>query len=316
MQDFMKQLRQAYEAGEPLVSDTEYDSLAEIYGHELGTEGDISHVFRMWSLNKHYYMRDGNPPLNLSICTETPKLDGAAVELIYAEGKLVMALTRGNGHKGRDITMQMKWLVPTEITTNKPLIQITGEVCARSDVPNSRNFVSGALGLKSEDEWRERVLEGEMVFVAYSIQVEYDFIGFRDSNYLTDMDYVSELGFDVVTNFSHDNYPKDGTVYRITNNNAYNAAGFTSKFPKGAIAVKEAEDEYITTLRSVEWETGQSGKVTPVGIYDPVDTGDAILTRATLNNVGYIKALDLELGCDIIVVRAGDIIPKIIRRAD
>lgn len=310
----MQKLREAYDAGNPMVSDTEYDALAEIYGHELGTAGDIPHLFRMWSLNKHY-MRDGEPPLNLSICTETPKLDGAAVELIYVGGSLAQALTRGDGHKGRDITRFMKWLVPNEIDADLPVMQITGEVCARADVQNSRNFASGALNLKSEDEWRERLLEGEMVFVAYSVQVKLGYSGFEDSDYISDMHFLSAKGFDVVTIFNHEDYPKDGTVYRITNNNLYNAAGVTSKFPKGAIAVKEAEDEYITVLRSVEWETGQSGKVTPVGIYDPVDTGDAILTRATLNNVGYIQALDLEIGCEIVVVRAGDIIPRIIRRA-
>ncbi len=315
MKEYMNNLRAAYEAGKPLISDEEYNALEKLYGQELGAAGDVPHRFRMWSLNKHY-MRDGEVPINKSICTKTPKLDGTAVDLTYINGELVQSLTRGDGHKGNCILRNMKHLAPSRLDSehSSEVLMVTGEVVALSSVKNSRNFASGAVNLHDEQEFLDRVNEGGMVFVVYGVQVQDDFMGLPMSDYQQDMSCLSELGFVVVTEFDHELYPKDGTVYRITDNAAFNASGFTSKFPKGAIAVKESEEEYITTLNHVEWETGGSGKVTPVGHFDPVVTGDATLRKATLNNVGYIKALDLELGCEIVVVRAGDIIPRIIRR--
>ena len=90
--------------------------------------------------------------------------------------------------------------------------------------------------------------------------------------------------------------------------------GFTDKFPRGAYAHKE-EQEFVTTkLLSVEWNTGKSGKVTPVAILEPVTIGEALISRATLNNIEYIEALNLEVGCTVKVIRAGEIIPSIIGR--
>lgn len=315
MQKYMNYLRQQYDKGTPVISDTEYDALEKLYGQELGASGDVPHRYRMWSLNKHY-MRDGEIPLNKSQCVETPKLDGTAVDVTYIGGRLVQSLTRGDGHKGNCILRNMKHLVSENLYPVAEVIQVTGEVVALSSIKNSRNYASGAINLKDEQEFLDRVNEGGLVFVAYGIQIEDDYIGFKNSTYEKDMEWLADNFFVTITEFDHERYPKDGTVYRINDNNKYNAEGFTSKFPKGAIAVKESEEEYTTVLRSVEWETGKSGKVTPVGIYDPIDTGDAILTRATLNNVGYIEALNLELDCEIVVVRAGDIIPRIIRRHD
>lgn len=315
----MNYLREQYDAGTPVISDIEYDNLEKLYGQELGASGDVPHRFRMWSLNKHY-MRDGDVPIDKSICVKTPKLDGAAVDLLYVGGELVQSLTRGDGHKGNCILRNIKHLAPTCIPVPHDnacdVVQVTGEVVALSSMKNSRNYASGAINLKDEETFINRVNEGGMVFVAYGIQVMEDYSGFKRSNYEMDMRYLSNIGFVVVTEFESDLYPKDGTVYRIDNNDVFNSAGFTSKFPKGAIAVKESEDEYISTLLSVEWETGKSGKCTPVGIFEPVDTGDAILRRATLNNPGYIEALGLEIGSSIVVVRAGDIIPRIVRIAD
>ena len=311
----MNTLREAYDAGFPLISDTEYNALEKLYGQELGAAGDVPHRFRMWSLNKHY-ARDGEIPLNINECVETPKLDGSAVDLFYVNGELVQSLTRGDGHKGNCILRNMRHLAPNELIGTPNIVQVTGEVVALSSIKNSRNYASGAINLNNEEEFLDRVNEGGMIFVAYSAQLIDDFSGFPNSTYSQDMAILADLGFVVITEFDHELYPKDGTVYRLNHNCQYNNAGFTSKFPKGAIAVKEAEDEYVTKLRSVIWETGKSGKVTPVGIFDPVDTGDAVLRRATLNNPGYIEALGLELDCDIVVVRAGDIIPRIVRRAD
>lgn len=309
----MNYLREMYDAGTPVISDEEYNALEGLYGQELGAAGEVNHRYRMWSLNKHY-MRDGEIPINTKECVKTPKLDGTAVDVTYVNGKLVQSLTRGDGHKGNCILRNMKHLVPEVIQALGDTIQITGEVVALSAIKNSRNYASGAVNLKDENEFLDRVNEGVMVFVAYSVQLITGYVGFPESTYAKDMEWLADNFFVVITEFYDEPYPKDGTVYRIDNNDDFNSAGFTSKFPQGAIAVKESEEEFYTVLRKVVWETGKSGKVTPVGHFDPVDTGDAILAKATLNNQAYIKALDLELDCKIVVVRAGDIIPRIIRK--
>lgn len=307
--EFMKKATEAYEAGSPIISDAEYDALERKYGQLLhSTASEIEHLNRMYSLKKHY-TRDGDAPLNTFLCVKTPKLDGAAVSLLYVNGELQLALTRGDGVKGRDITEKLRKIAPNrlKIASTKPT-QITGEVVALKSVPNSRNFASGALNLKELSDFESRVLEGSIIFVAYGVSpTEHD-------TYEQDMSYLSQLGFNVATDNNYDEYPTDGLVYRLNSNSAFLAAGATDKFPHGAFALKEQEESVVTTLLDVSWATGKSGKVTPTAILEPVMIGDALISRATLNNIAYIEALDLEIGCKVEVVRAGEIIPRIIGR--
>jgi NAD-dependent DNA ligase len=310
VKDYLEKLVAAYEEGNPLVTDEEYDALSKKYEHLLGPTGEVEHLYRMYSLDKHYD-KDGQFPLDIAKCEETTKLDGAAVSLLYLEGRLVMALTRGDGIKGRDITDKMRLLVPETIESTKPT-QITGEVAAVASITNSRNFASGALNLKEIEEFKQRIEEGSMIFVAYGIAPTVE------DTYFKDMMELAYQGFNtVVTNPTLlEAYPTDGIVYRLNDNAAYQAAGFTSKFPKGAFAYKTQQEAVVTTLLEVVWQTGKSGKVTPVAILEPVQIGDATVAKATLNNIEYIEALDLEIGCLVEVIRSGEIIPKIIGRAD
>ena len=155
-----------------------------------------------------------------------------------------------------------------------------------------------------------------MRFVAYNVQISQNRWGWSD-NYIFDMEEVSNIGFNTIldkdANWSSI-YPTDGIVFRLGNNTAFNAAGFTDKFPRGSIAWKEKQESVQTTILGVEWQTGKSGKVTPVALLDPVIINEALVSRATLNNIAYIEALDLELGCTVEVIRSGEIIPKIIGR--
>lgn len=307
--NFMKVATAAYEEGSPILSNEEYDALERKYGQLLGSVGEVEHHYRMFSLKKHYD-KDGEFPLNIFNCVETPKLDGAAVSLLYVAGMFTLALTRGDGIKGRDVTDKLRHLVPMYIgAQNRPVIQVTGEVVAVSTVENSRNYSSGALNLKSIDEFLQRKTDGKMVFVAYGMS---QFM----PTYLDQLDFLEAAGFNTVLNFEHSEYPKDGVVYRLNSNAEYQKLGHTDKFPRGAFAYKQNQESVITTLLDVIWQTGKSGKVTPIAILEPVLIGDATISRATLNNIAYIEALDLELGCQVELVRAGEIIPKIIGKVE
>ena len=302
----MQEACDAYERGEPFLSDEEYDQLERKYGQMMPSVGEIEHYRRMYSLKKHY-PEDGPIPLEGEVVA-TPKLDGAAVSILYVNGVLTLGLTRGNGKKGRDITDKLKMLAPNKIEL-EGTIQITGEVVAKKDIPNSRNYASGALNQKELSSYRNRVVGGQMVFVAYSITP-----GLNDT-YEDDLKTLQTLGFHTVNSNTWDEYPKDGVVYRVNSNKVYEELGYTEKFPRGAIAYKEQQEVVETTLLDVVWQTGKSGKVTPVGILETVEIGGANVSRATLNNVAYIEALNLELGCKVQVVRSGEIIPKIVARA-
>lgn len=90
--------------------------------------------------------------------------------------------------------------------------------------------------------------------------------------------------------------------------------GHTAHHPRGAFALKQQQQGIVTTLLDVTWQVGKSGVVSPVAILDPIKIGDAAVSRATLHNMEYINALDLEIGCQVEVIRSGEIIPRILKR--
>jgi len=308
MQHFLEKASAMYYSGTPIISDAEFDSLARLYhydtvGHTV-TDG-IPHLYRMYSLQKVFNLNDIEA--TTAPMVRTPKLDGAAVSLQYVNGHLAQALTRGDGNLGRDITLKLEELVPQQISIlNK--IQITGEIVAPDTIANARNFAAGSLNLKDLSEFRSRAQT--LQFVAYDIQgVDFDRLS-------TAMDSLAQNGFNVITLFDATGYPTDGEVFRVDNYEAFYKMGYTAHHPRGAFALKEQKEGVITELLDVVWQVGKSGVVSPVAILKPVEVGDALVSRATLHNIEYIRSLNLEIGCSVEVIRSGEIIPRIVRRVD
>ncbi|MEK9894876.1 MAG: hypothetical protein VW518_00435, partial [Burkholderiaceae bacterium] len=255
------------------------------------------HLHRMYSLQKVY---DGDKlPFEGGIIT--PKLDGAAVSLRYSEGELVLALTRGDGIKGVDITEKMRHLVPDTISRTDE-VQITGEVVAPLTIANARNYAAGSLNLKDINEFTTRNLR----FVAYDVFPKQCETWTEDLNLLT--------GFSLITDSDWAEYPQDGKVYRVNEESLFESMGYTSHHPRGAYAYKVQQKGVVTKLLDVVWKVGKSGVVSPVALLEPVVINDATVSRATLHNIAYIEALNLEIGCDVEVIRSGEIIPRIVRR--
>lgn len=318
MERFLDEACCNYYRGEPTLSDEEFDFLSKKYkyesvGHKI-TDG-VPHLFRMYSLQK-VLVEEEIPDGDYIV---SPKWDGAAVSLLYVHGKLVTALTRGDGIMGTEITEKVKDLVPNEIMTENLLqkqpsfVQICGEVVAPTKVSaNPRNYASGALNLKDMEKWKDR--KDNLYFVAYDIhggstQPSY-------TTYLSQMAWLETKNFRVCTNFADIGFPTDGEVWRLNNLSDFENAGYTNHHPRGAFALKEIPEGVVTTLEGVIWQTGKSGVVSPVGLLYPVDINGAIVARATLHNIDYIRSLDLEIGCEVEVIRAGEIIPRIVRRVD
>ena len=124
-------------------------------------------------------------------------------------------------------------------------------------------------------------------------------------------------GFVTVLESVENTYPTDGVVYRLDSFAKHHMQGFTSQHPRGSFALKSDQTASgITRLNNVVWQVGKSGRVSPVAILEPVQIGDAIVSRATLHNISIIDELDLEIGCEVEVIRSGEIIPRIVRRVD
>ena len=236
---------------------------------------------------------------------DTPKLDGAAISILYIDGSAKLMLTRGDGARGQDISHLIPGLnIPKQLKTNLGLLQVTGEIVAPKNISNARNYAAGALNLNSLEEFKTR----DLTFIAYGVAP------YLTETYTRDMDSLSLQGFNTVTDQEWDIFPQDGTVYRVNDNEAFELYGYTASHPKGAYALKERSQGVVSTLLDVTWTTNRTGIVAPVAILEPIVIEDATVSRATLHNIAYIRALDLEIGCQVEVVRSGSIIPRILRR--
>lgn len=302
---FLRKAAKAYYDGEPIISDEQFDELARKYNFdEVGSEvsgNKYPHFKRLYSLETVFVGEDEGR-LNGSF-VRTPKLDGAAISLVYSRGRLIQALTRGDGIEGLDITSKVKHLVPQTIPEQE-MVQITGEVVAPHTVKNPRNYAAGALNLKSEKEFLTR----ELKFFAY------DMLPNLADTYIENLNLLIYMGFNTVLDPVACEYPTDGKVYRLNSYKEFFEAGFTSHHPKGAYALKDRKTGVVTTLLDVDWQVGKSGVISPVAILEPVMIEDALISRATLHNMAYIKELGLEIGCRVEVIRSGDIIPRIVKK--
>jgi DNA ligase (NAD+) len=309
----LQQASEDYYNGKPTMSDQQFDKLA-VYAEyeEVGfssRDNRVPHAFQMYSLQKIFSNElDKQPFGNYKGDTVvSPKLDGAAVSLLYVKGQLHKALTRGDGKRGLDITDHMRTIVPASLGEFKgALVQVTGEVVAPKTIKNARNYAAGALNLKDTSEFQSRDLR----FIAYGLQESWN------ECWSKDMSYLESFGFDTVLSNDWTAYPDDGLVFRIDNYRDFDALGYTSKHPRGAYALKQRNEGVITKLVNVVWTVGKSGVVAPVAILDPIDIDGATVSRATLHNMRYINDLNLEIGCLVEVIRSGEIIPRILSRAN
>jgi NAD-dependent DNA ligase len=311
--EFLNTAARHYYNGTPIITDQQFDRLADSVGYNVvgaKQHADVeSHYVPMYSLQKYYEDDKITSPLHgQKRVGVSPKLDGAALSHVYVDGQYARSLTRGDGVQGRVVTdkfMATK-LIPKTIPV-MGVVQIVGELCAPKHVENARNYAAGALNLGSAQDFSTRSVE----FFAYGVYP------YPTNDFNQDMKLLKSWGFSTV----HDKaieliYPTDGLVFRVLDNDVFESLGHTSKHPRGAYARKERGECVETTLVAVEWQVGKSGKVTPVAILEPVLVGDAMVSRATLNNGEFITALGLYLGCRVAVRRSGEVIPQIVHKIE
>ena len=311
MKNFLDHASRKYYEGTPIISDEEFDFLAKEHNYTsvgYSVTDAYPHAYRMYSLQK--FTPADEAPMDLRAWIKTVKLDGAAISLSYYKTKLVSVLTRGDGIEGKDVTHLFRGSNNEYNMFSDGFYQITGEIVASKDIKNSRNYAAGALGLKNQQESWSR----KLTFVPYDVQSP----RLHHCKFWTDrLDWLCNLGFqDIRDKELEDRFPTDGYVWRVNSLRDYDNMGYTAHHPRGSFAVKEAQKPVVTTLREVTWQLGKSGVVSPVGHFDPIEIGGATIRKATLHNMEYIRNLGLEIESKILVVRSGEIIPRIVGRYD
>lgn len=366
---------------DPEIPDAEYDRLVreltaletrypELITHDSPTQrvgaepikafGTVEHAVPMLSLENAFsedelrdfhrriterlHIDDANDELEYSA---EPKLDGAAVSMLYQKGQLVQAATRGDGTTGEDITHNIRTIgsVPLKLIGKgyPSTLEIRGEVFmpragfetfnelarqkGEKTFVNPRNAAAGSLRQLDPRLTAERPLD----MYAYSVgQVVGGPLANRHSAILDQLmqwglkicperevvkgikgclDFYQYIGKrrDTLS------YDIDGVVYKVDRLDYQERLGFVSRAPRWAIAHKFPAQEELTTVRDIEFQVGRTGAVTPVARLEPIFVGGVTVSNATLHNMDELHRKDVRVGDTVIVRRAGDVIPEVVR---
>ncbi len=281
----------------------------------------------------------------VTFCCE-PKLDGAAVSLLYESGVLVRGATRGDGESGEDITENVKTIrnIPLKLKGNVPdRLEVRGEVVmpigafdrfnekARQQgekvFANPRNAAAGSLRQLDSRITAKRPLH----FYAYSLGLVSEHTVLPDSHYER-LQKLAEWGLPVNSEIERVdsvegcdsyyekilerrdslNYDIDGVVFKVDTIALQEELGFVARAPRWAIARKFPAQEQLTTITGVDFQVGRTGAITPVARLKPVSVGGVTVSNATLHNADEIERLGVRIGDTVSIRRAGDVIPQVV----
>lgn len=312
----------------------------------------IPHQYRMYSLDNSYSKEDlldwenriqkvlGNVDLQY---TCELKYDGASISITYENGKLVQALTRGDGFQGDEVTNNIKTIksIPLQLKGNYPeKFDIRGEIIlpfagfekmnqelieiGETPYSNPRNTASGSLKLQDSAEVAKRPLECLLYFVTGNnlpFSTQFDGLesarkwGFKvpkEAKLVNNMQEVFDF-IDYWDTHRHNlPYETDGVVIKVNSIQHQEELGYTAKSPRWAIAYKFKSEQVSTKLKSISYQVGRTGAITPVANLEPVQLAGTIVKRASLHNADQIEKLDIRINDTVFVEKGGEIIPKII----
>lgn len=270
------------------------------------------------------------------------KLDGLSISLIYENGMLVQAVTRGDGQVGEDVTENIREIptVPKKLKENVSL-EVRGEIILpissfnrinqeREDegedvFANPRNAASGTIRQLDKTIVAERGLD---CYLYYLVNAE----NYGIKTHLESIEYIEKLGFKTTKIFEkytdfkkleeaidkwHDDrkkldYETDGLVIKVNNFSLYETLGYTTKSPRWAIAYKFPAEQVKTKLMDVTFQVGRTGVITPVAELEAVNLSGSVVKRASLHNFDEIRRKDIKIGDNVIVEKAAEIIPQVV----
>lgn len=332
-----------YNSDETFISDVEFDALKEQLRqldptHEFLSEvgfkptemlAQVKHQIPMGSLNKTtvedypvWHQKRKGP-----YCASL-KMDGSSIEIIYVLGKLVQAITRGDGIVGEDVTQNVRKFKNVPLMMNDKFTgSVRGEAILHiedfqkffTDKANPRNAANGTVRRKDGDRAEH------LRFYAFDSAN-----GKKFKTHTEKLRYLEQNGFDVVRHITRGedviswfniigqirlslSFEVDGIVVRLDDEVAFDVAGEHGSCPKGAVVLKWEAMKAETVLIDVELTIGHTGAIIPTGKFNPVPIGGVTVSSVLLNNFDYIKGLDLEIGDTVLVERAGDVIPHVVK---
>ncbi|MFM9522667.1 NAD-dependent DNA ligase LigA [Flavobacterium psychrophilum] len=312
----------------------------------------LKHDYRMYSLDNSYSKEDlldwenriqkalGDVPLEY-ICEL--KYDGASISITYENGRLVRAVTRGDGFQGDDVTNNIKTIkaVPIKLNGDFPeKFDIRGEIIlpfagfekmnqdlieiGETPYSNPRNTASGSLKLQDSAEVAKRPLDCLLYsLIGNNLPFQSHFEGLekarlwgfkvpKQSHLAKNMNEV----FDFINIWDKNRhtlpYETDGVVIKVNDLHLQDELGYTAKSPRWAIAYKFKSEQVFTQLNSISYQVGRTGSITPVANLEPVQLAGTIVKRASLHNADQIEKLDIRINDTVFVEKGGEIIPKII----
>lgn len=322
-----------------------------IIGQVLKGFTEISHKEQMLSLSDVFNEEElvdwvnkilnetGNP--NLEFVAEM-KIDGLAMSLVYEDGVLQYAATRGDGRVGEDVTINVLTIpnIPTRIPL-KGRVEVRGEIYmpkasfnslneARSEAgeplfANARNAASGSIRNLDTSVAKSRKLDGWWYYFQNAEEfgikshaeslLKLEELGFKVNKERRVLKGINEI-LDYVKEYTlkRDSLPYDidGIVLKVNDFALHEQLGYTAKTPKWAIAYKFPPEEVKTKLLDIVYTVGRTGKITPNAVLEPVRVAGSLVQRATLHNEDFIKDKDLKIGDTVILRKAGDIIPEVV----
>lgn len=345
----MRQLKEMEAANPELITP---DSPTQRVGGEPLSEFDqVIHKVPMESLNDafskdelyDFALRVKNTLGDNVVYSVEPKIDGLSVSLEYRDGMLVRGSTRGNGVVGEDVTANLKTIrsIPLVLTSPVPYLEVRGEVFMSKDIfnalneereqqslplfANPRNVAAGSLKQLDPQITAERKLD---IFV-FNIQASE---GLSYETHTESLSLLSELGFKVIPALSAKNideavsevdsigekrsslpYDIDGAVIKVNSLSQRTVMGSTSKYPRWAVAFKYPPEQAETTLTDIIIQVGRTGAITPNAVLETVRLAGTSVSRATLHNIDFINEKGIKIGDRVIVQKAGDIIPEIVK---
>jgi DNA ligase (NAD+) len=358
-----------YTLDNPIATDEEYDRLyrevvafenennfiapnsptQRVGGIVLDEFQKASHLSRMWSQEDIFnddeledWIKRASKVIDISktalVCE--PKFDGASLNLIYENGSLKQAITRGDGSVGEDVTSNVKTISSVPLSIDyRGLIEIRGEVVIKKEdfeainneratnneqlFANPRNAAAGSLRQLDSKITAKR----KLFFQVWGIGTH----SLEFARYSQMLEFIHSLGFakppllKVCTTFKdiQESYNEilkardtlsmglDGMVIKVDNLLFQDDLGYTVKYPRWSCAYKFPAVEKTTVLKDIILQVGRTGAVTPVAVVEPTLIDGSTVARATLHNFDEIERLDLKLGDSVIIIKSGDIIPKI-----
>lgn len=311
----------------------------------------VPHTYRMFSLDNSYSkedledwekriekMVDGKVEFTCEL-----KYDGASISLTYENGKLIKAVTRGDGFQGDDVTANVKTIrsIPLQLKGDfPPLFDIRGEIVlpfegfakmnaervelGEEPYRNPRNTASGSLKLQDSAEVAKRPLDcllyslkGERLpiktqFESLEKARQWGFKVPEAAKLATSLDEVLEFVNHWDIHRHKLPYETDGVVVKVNNLQQQEELGYTAKSPRWAMAYKFKAERVSTVLNQITYQVGRTGAITPVANLEPVELAGTIVKRASLHNADQIEKLDIREGDTVFVEKGGEIIPKII----